>query len=78
MVTAEPVAVGGPKAWSRGTLREDDWLITLPPAWAHSLRSAGPDWSTDVKGHRFPPLLAGCSGEYWALKTQAHPEHHLG
>ncbi|MFG2473190.1 hypothetical protein ACGFXB_48535 [Streptomyces canus] len=27
--------------------------------------------STDVKGHRFPPLQDGGSG--WKLKTAAHP-----
>ncbi|MFD7425919.1 hypothetical protein ACFV6Z_02455 [Streptomyces sp. NPDC059818] len=31
-------------------------------------------WSTDVKGHRFPPFPAGCSGSAWALKTDAHPD----
>ncbi|MBI0317776.1 MULTISPECIES: hypothetical protein [Streptomyces violaceusniger group] len=31
------------------------------------------DYSTDVKGHRFPPLPAGCTGEGWKLKTAAHP-----
>ncbi|MCZ4098922.1 hypothetical protein G3I60_39630 [Streptomyces sp. SID13666] len=34
----------------------------------------GHHWSTDVKGHRFPPLPSDCTGESWALKTQAHPE----
>ncbi|MFJ8648883.1 TauD/TfdA family dioxygenase [Streptomyces sp. NPDC093546] len=51
MVTADPDAVGGPKAWSRGTLREDDWLITLPSAWAENLRSAGPG----AAGTALPP-----------------------
>lgn len=30
-------------------------------------------WSTDVKGHRFPPPPDGCSGHTWKLKTEAHP-----
>lgn len=30
--------------------------------------------STDVRGHRFPPLPFDCSGKAWALRTQAHPE----
>ncbi|MDH2388580.1 hypothetical protein QCN29_07235 [Streptomyces sp. HNM0663] len=38
----------------------------------------GHHWSTDVKGHRFPPLSAGCSGESWALQKSAHPENYLG
>jgi hypothetical protein len=29
-------------------------------------------YSTDVKGHRFPPLQDGCSGSGWTLKTPAH------
>jgi hypothetical protein len=24
--------------------------------------------STDVKGHRFPPLPAGCTGDGWVLE----------
>ncbi|MEW2632549.1 hypothetical protein AB0903_13025 [Streptomyces sp. NPDC048389] len=28
--------------------------------------------STDVKGHRFPPLQDGCSGSGWTLKIPAH------
>jgi hypothetical protein len=29
--------------------------------------------STDVKGHRFPPLPAGCRGEGWVLeRASAH------
>ncbi|WP_331727157.1 hypothetical protein [Streptomyces sp. NBC_01213] len=31
-------------------------------------------WSTDVKGHRFPPLLAGCPGAAWTLRTDACPD----
>jgi hypothetical protein len=27
--------------------------------------------STDVKGHRFPPLPAGCSGAGWVLERAA-------
>jgi hypothetical protein len=27
--------------------------------------------STDVKGHRFPPLPAGCSGNSWVLERAA-------
>ncbi|QGV82286.1 TauD/TfdA family dioxygenase [Streptomyces ficellus] len=42
MVTAEPVAFGGPKAWSRDTARGDDWLIRLPVEWAESLRALTP------------------------------------
>ncbi|MFG2895408.1 hypothetical protein [Streptomyces sp. NPDC048248] len=30
-------------------------------------------WSTDVKGHRFPPHPQGCSGSTWTLKDPAHP-----
>jgi hypothetical protein len=33
----------------------------------------GHHWSTDVKGHRFPPLPEGCSGGTWAMKDPAHP-----
>jgi hypothetical protein len=28
------------------------------------------EWSTDVKGHRFPPLPAGCAGKHWVLKVK--------
>jgi hypothetical protein len=29
--------------------------------------------STDVRGHRFPPLPAGCRGEGWVLeRASAH------
>ncbi|RPK56378.1 hypothetical protein EES44_26860 [Streptomyces sp. ADI96-15] len=31
-------------------------------------------WSTDVKGHRFPPLPAGCPGGTWSLRMDAHPD----
>ncbi|TQJ85264.1 hypothetical protein [Streptomyces sp. SLBN-31] len=31
------------------------------------------EYSTDVKGHRFPPLQDGCSGSGWKLKTAAQP-----
>jgi hypothetical protein len=31
-------------------------------------------WSTDVKGHRFPPLQGGCGGSGWRLKSAAHPD----
>ena len=31
-------------------------------------------WSTDVKGHVFPPLPAGCPGGTWGLWTRAHQE----
>ncbi|MFG2309256.1 hypothetical protein ACGFS9_11390 [Streptomyces sp. NPDC048566] len=34
----------------------------------------GHHWSTDVKGHRFPPMPGDCTGESWSLRTQAHPE----
>ena len=27
--------------------------------------------STDVKGHRFPPLPHGCAGEGWVLERAA-------
>ncbi|ELS50830.1 hypothetical protein [Streptomyces viridochromogenes] len=30
-------------------------------------------YSTDVKGHRFPPLPGDCTGGGWTLKTAAHP-----
>jgi hypothetical protein len=30
-------------------------------------------FSTDVKGHRFPPLPEGCTGSGWKLQTPAHP-----
>jgi hypothetical protein len=30
--------------------------------------------STDVKGHRFPPLPGGCGGEGWVLERAAG--HH--
>ncbi|MEU0118648.1 hypothetical protein ABZ137_34440 [Streptomyces bobili] len=29
------------------------------------------EYSTDVKGHRFPPLQEGCSGSGWKLKAAA-------
>ncbi|MGI5138117.1 MULTISPECIES: hypothetical protein [unclassified Streptomyces] len=31
------------------------------------------EYSTDVKGHRFPPLHQACSGSGWRLKAPAHP-----
>lgn len=31
------------------------------------------EYSTDVKGHRFPPLQDGCTGSGWKLKTAMHP-----
>ncbi|MBF4134883.1 MULTISPECIES: hypothetical protein [Streptomyces] len=34
----------------------------------------GHHWSTDVKGHRFPPLPAGCPGAAWSLRMDAHPD----
>lgn len=33
----------------------------------------GHENSTDVKGHRFPPLHETCSGRGWKLKTPSHP-----
>jgi hypothetical protein len=30
----------------------------------------GHRWSTDVKGHRFPPLPDGCKGGGWRLATR--------
>ncbi|MDK1348957.1 hypothetical protein QNO09_38055 [Streptomyces sp. 378] len=30
------------------------------------------EYSTDVKGHPFPPLPQGCSGIGWTLKTATH------
>ncbi|MFF8996321.1 hypothetical protein ACF09H_41710 [Streptomyces sp. NPDC014983] len=33
----------------------------------------GHEYSTDVMGHRFPPLRSGCTGSGWKLKTAAHP-----
>lgn len=30
-------------------------------------------YSTDVKGHRFPPLPDGCSGNGWKLKAASYP-----
>ncbi|GAA4509608.1 hypothetical protein GCM10023191_071000 [Actinoallomurus oryzae] len=30
----------------------------------------GHQWSTDVKGHRFPPLQDGCSGHGWKLVSK--------
>ncbi|WP_079133993.1 hypothetical protein [Streptomyces sp. EN23] len=35
-------------------------------------------WSTDVKGHRFPPLPSGCSGRSWTLQEPTHPENRPG
>ncbi|MFF7296155.1 hypothetical protein [Streptomyces sp. NPDC008265] len=29
--------------------------------------------STDVRGHRFPPLPYDCAGQAWTLRTDAHP-----
>jgi hypothetical protein len=34
----------------------------------------GHRYSTDVKGHRFPPTQDGCSGEGWKLMQAAHPD----
>jgi hypothetical protein len=31
------------------------------------------EYSTDVTGHRFPPMQQGCGGSRWRLKTPAHP-----
>lgn len=31
-------------------------------------------FSTDVKGHPFPPVPEDCSGATWKLQTPAHPE----
>ncbi|MCV2460948.1 hypothetical protein OEB94_16825 [Streptomyces sp. ICN988] len=31
------------------------------------------EYSTDVKGHPFPPLHGACTGSGWRLKTPAHP-----
>ncbi len=28
------------------------------------------EYSTDVKGHRFPPLPSGCRGSHWVLKRK--------
>jgi hypothetical protein len=33
---------------------------------------AGHHWSTDAKGHRFPPLPAGCAGRPWSMRTETH------
>ncbi|MFB7734817.1 hypothetical protein ACFC08_10575 [Streptomyces sp. NPDC056112] len=33
----------------------------------------GHEYSTDVKGHRFPPLHEACSDSGWKLKTPSHP-----
>ncbi|WP_030873220.1 hypothetical protein [Streptomyces sp. NRRL F-2747] len=30
--------------------------------------------STDVRGHRFPPLPYDCADQAWTLRTQAHPD----
>ncbi|MEU8775602.1 hypothetical protein [Streptomyces sp. NPDC048606] len=30
--------------------------------------------STDVRGHRFPPLPYGCTGKAWTLRDRAHPD----
>ncbi|MEU6577354.1 hypothetical protein [Streptomyces sp. NPDC046805] len=30
------------------------------------------DYSTDVKGHRFPPMQHDCRGSGWTLKTATH------
>ncbi|MFB6962143.1 hypothetical protein ACFCYB_35485 [Streptomyces sp. NPDC056309] len=30
-------------------------------------------YSTNVKGHRFPPLHDTCSGSGWKLKAPSHP-----
>lgn len=27
-------------------------------------------WSTNVKGHTFPPMRDGCDGQGWRLRTQ--------
>jgi hypothetical protein len=30
-------------------------------------------YSTDVRGHRFPPPNQACTGSGWKLKSSAHP-----
>ncbi|WP_433544367.1 hypothetical protein ACQPZG_04095 (plasmid) [Streptomyces sp. CA-294286] len=35
-------------------------------------------WSTDVRGHRFPPLPTGCTGRSWALHKPTHAEDSRG
>ncbi|MFB6477430.1 hypothetical protein ACFCXF_03095 [Streptomyces virginiae] len=30
--------------------------------------------STNVRGHRFPPLPYVCPGQAWSLRTQARPD----
>ncbi|GAA3384024.1 hypothetical protein [Streptomyces racemochromogenes] len=30
--------------------------------------------STDVRGHRFPPLPYDCPGRAWTLRTQSHSD----
>jgi hypothetical protein len=30
--------------------------------------------TTDVRGHTFPPVPAGCPGVYWRLLTPVHTE----
>jgi hypothetical protein len=32
----------------------------------------GHRWSTDVKGHTFPPTQEGCSGQGWKLAKATH------
>jgi hypothetical protein len=32
--------------------------------------SCSHEWSTDVAGHRFPPMKAGCHGSYWVLRRK--------
>ncbi|MFK4068192.1 hypothetical protein [Streptomyces sp. NPDC029674] len=31
-------------------------------------------YSTDVRGHRFPPPQRDCTGTGWKLKAPAHPD----
>ncbi|GGU38316.1 TauD/TfdA family dioxygenase [Streptomyces lavendofoliae] len=39
MSTERVAAPGGPRDWTRDTLREDDWLLTLPAAWTDGARA---------------------------------------
>ncbi|MFF9864694.1 TauD/TfdA family dioxygenase [Streptomyces sp. NPDC013953] len=85
---AVPVAFGGPRAWNRETLRAEDLLITLPPAWAERLRTVRTERPGAAGG---PPPPAGLVGRIarqlsdgpgvavvrgWPLDGLGEPECH--
>ncbi|TGN73403.1 hypothetical protein E5082_32175 [Streptomyces griseoluteus] len=56
-----------PKAHHPGEIVSESGIYECDCARHHA-------YSTDVKGHRFPPLPDACTGNGWPLKAAAHPE----